>query len=83
MAHLHSVYDTDAHFKIDPITKVITNMATQKVKLMQFDKGSERFTFEIPRFVEGHDMTLCNKVKIHYNNIDATTKEQNKKYNVR
>jgi hypothetical protein len=78
MAHKHSVYDTDKHFVIDPITKVITNQATNKIKLMQFDHNSERFTFEIPREVEGHDMSLCNKVEIHYININAATKEQNK-----
>ena len=71
MAHLHSVYDTDKHFTIDPITRDITNKSS-KVTLMQYDHNSERFTFEIPRMIEGHDMTLCNCVRIHFINIGNT-----------
>lgn len=73
MAHIHSIYDTDSHFIIDPITRSITSEA-EKVTLMQKDHLSERFTFEIPRYVEGHDMSLTDKVEIHYNNIDASNK---------
>ena len=75
MSHLHSVYDNDTHFSINPTTRAITN-ATAKSKLVQFDHNSERFTFEIPRFVEGHDMTLCDKVEIHYINVSADNKEK-------
>lgn len=77
MGHIHSVYDSDLHFAINPITRGITNMSTQKNKLIQYDHNSERFTFEIPRYVEGHDMSTCNVVEIHYLNIDADTGEQN------
>lgn len=71
MAHIHSVYDTDLHFMIDPITRAITNQSTSKTKVIQFDHNSERFTFEIPRYVDGHDMTLCDKIEVHYANISA------------
>ena len=71
MAHLHSIYDTDKHFTIDPITRDITNKSS-KVTLMQYDHNSERFTFEIPKMIEGHDMTLCNCVRIHFINIGNT-----------
>lgn len=67
MSHKHSIYDTDLHFKIDPNTRAITNMS-KKVVIAQYDHNSERFTFEIPRLVDGHDMSLCNKVEIHYIN---------------
>lgn len=73
MYHKHSVYDTDLHLIIDPISRNITN-TSQKTVLMQNDHNSERFTFEIPRYIEGHDMTLCNVVEIHYINIDASNK---------
>lgn len=77
MAHLHSIYDSDLHFKIDPITREITNQSERKVKLIQFDHNSERFTFEIPqRYIEGHDMSLCDRVEVHYLNANAVTKEQ-------
>lgn len=77
MAHLHSVYDGDTHFKISPVSRKIEN-TTGKVILMQNDHNSERFTFEIPRYIEGHDMSICNKVEIHYNNTDTKTKDVNK-----
>ena len=77
MAHKHSVYDTDPHFAIDPITRAIINQSTTKTQLMQYDHNSERFTFEIPRLVDGHDMQLCDKIEIHYINVDAATKQSN------
>ena len=76
MAHKHSVYDTDKHFTINPITRVVKNDPSHKATVIQFDHNSERFTFELPRFVEGHDMTECNKVEVHYLNVDTKTKEE-------
>ena len=78
MAHIHSVYDTDTHFSIDPINRKMKNESSIKTQLIQYDHNSERFTFEMPRFVEGHDMMLCNRVEIQFLNIDAATKAQNK-----
>lgn len=76
MAHKHSVYDSDTHFSINPITRALKNEASGKTSVVQYDHNSERFTFEIPRYVEGHDMSLCNSIRVHYINIDARTKEQ-------
>lgn len=69
MAHEHSVYDSDKHFRIDPATREIIN-ESGKIVLIQHDHNSERFTFEIPKEVDGHDMSLCNVVQIHYLNIE-------------
>ena len=70
MAHTHTVKDTDTLFVIDPITRAVVNAESKKTMLMQYDHNSETFTFEIPRYVEEHDMSLCNRVEIHYNNIN-------------
>lgn len=75
MSHLHSVYDNDTHFKIDPVTRQIKNESS-KVVLMQNDHNSERFSFEIPRFIDGHDMSECNKVEVHYINLKADKTEK-------
>ena len=75
MAHTHSVIDDDLRFIIDPSTREIGN-GSQKVKLMQYDHNSEQFTFEIPRFVEGHDMSLCNSIRVNYININKSNREQ-------
>lgn len=77
MAHNHSVYDGDTHFKIDPVTRQIEN-TSGKVILMQNDHNSERFTFEIPRIIDGHDMSQCNAVEVHYINVDGKDKSTSK-----
>lgn len=76
MAHIHNVYDTDTYFSIDPITRGIRNLSSKKTTLMQNDHNSERFTFELPRFIEGHDMSLCNEAEVHYLNISTNKKDQ-------
>ena len=69
MDHLHIVSDDDAYFSIDPIRRVIRNTSTTRVKVMQYDHNSERITFEIKdRYVDGHDMSKCDVVEIHYAN---------------
>lgn len=71
MAHTHIITDTDPRFVINPITRKIQNVSSRKVVLIQGDHNSERFTFELPRVIEGHDMTLCNRVEVHYLNTDG------------
>ena len=61
------VADKDAHFVIRLTTREITTTST-KLELMQDDHQSEYITFEFPRFIDGHDMSLSDCVKIHYIN---------------
>lgn len=75
MAHTHSVVDNDNYFVIDPVTRTIQNNSN-KVRLVQNDHNSERFTFECPRFIEGHDMSLCDSIKILYINLNKKTQEE-------
>ena len=76
MAHLHEVIDKDLHFIINPDTMDISCVGTVKA-LKRGDHKAERYTFEMPRYIEGHDMSLCNKVEVHYNNVkyDKETRE--------
>lgn len=55
-------------FKIDAVTRTIKNVSTTKTTVIQYDHNSERFTFELPRYIEGHDMLDCNSVEVHYMN---------------
>lgn len=73
MALKHSVYDSDTHFSINPISRAIKNESTTKTGLIQHDHNSERFTFEMPKVIEGHDMSQCDIVEVHYINVDAKT----------
>ena len=77
MSHTHNVYDSDNKFIIDGISRAIKNNSVSKTTVMQFDHNSERFGFELPRYIEGHDMMECNRVEVHYLNIEASTKQQN------
>lgn len=70
----HNIIDSNAHFKIDAHTRKIKYDSSAKLVLVQYDHNSERITFEMPRYIEGHDMSLCNKVEIHYLNFAAAEK---------
>lgn len=73
LTHTHEVVDADPHFVIDPKTKKITP-GSDHLTLAQHSKNSERLTFRIPdKTVEGHDMSQCNDVRIHFENIDQGT----------
>ena len=78
MEHKHGVYDSDTRFSINSVTRQIKADPKQKTTLIQHDHNSERFTFELPRYIEQHDMSICNKVEVHYLNVDAKTKEEKK-----
>ena len=73
MAHQHPVKDTDLHFVIDPVTRVIKNNSG-KIVIMQHDHQSEILTFELPRYIDTHDMSLSNTVRVHYINIGSSSK---------
>ena len=72
MPHNHDIIDSDKHFVIDPVTKQITT-TSEKLTLITGDHNSERYTFEIPKIVEGHDMSTCAQVEIHFNNISSSS----------
>lgn len=73
MSHEHSIIDTDKHFVINPANRSITKgPSTKTLELIQNDHNSERFTFEMSRTIEGHDMLKCDKVEVHYINIGST-----------
>jgi hypothetical protein len=62
------VVDTDHHFIVNSFTREITSKNPQKDVLIQNDHNSERFTFEIPRYIEGRDVGKCNVVQVCYTN---------------
>ena len=71
MAHLHPVYDTDPHFLVDSTSRIISYSSKEKLLLVQGDHNCQRYTFEMPRYIDGHDMKLCDRVEVHYTNIDS------------
>lgn len=64
------ITDGDPHFVIDTVSRKIINNSG-KDTLVQYDHNSERLTFELPRYIEGHDMSNCNKVAISYLDVTA------------
>ena len=68
--HEHDVIDTDKTFTIDPFTRNIIADSGQKTIIIQGDHNSERFTFTMPRYIEGHDMALCNLIYVPYINSE-------------
>lgn len=69
------VCDTDSRFVIDTASKEITNTCGKKA-VNQFDHNSERYTFEISRFVDGFDLLTCNVVEIHFTNTNYKDKTE-------
>ena len=72
MAHTHSVFDTDQYFSIDENTRAITYEGDGIPVIAHGDRNSERFTFELPHYIDGHDMTKCNVAQVHFVNINAS-----------
>ena len=68
MNHNMKVFDTDPLFIVDAVTRAIKNMSQSKVSIIQGDHNSERFTFQLPRYIEEHDMMESSKVEIHFIN---------------
>lgn len=68
MPTIHPIVDADERFIIDPVSRKIEN-ESGKITLIQYDHNSERYGFTIPRYVEGHDMSLSTNVEVHYNNV--------------
>lgn len=76
MGHTHAVFDGDTRFVIDAATRTIKSESSGKAAVMQYDHNSERLTFEVPRYIEKHDMSLCNRVEVHYLNIESGTRKE-------
>ena len=71
MPHKSKIKDTETHFIIDPDVRTIKNTSAGNNIIVQYDHNSERFTFEIPRYVDGHDMYECKangEVRVNYIN---------------
>ena len=76
MAHIHEIIDTDSHFIIDPVSRSVTTKS-DKLYVVQYDHDSEQFTFQVPRYVEEHDMSQCSRIEVHFTNITRNKKQQN------
>lgn len=71
--HTHDVYDTGKCFEINGLSRFIKETSSTKLVLVQGDHKSEVVTFQMPRYIDGHDMLLCNKIRVHYINIETGT----------
>lgn len=72
MSHKHALNTFTPDFKINAITReVIQVQPDVLITLMQYDHNSEKLRFECPRYIDGHDMSLCNKVEVHFVNSDV------------
>lgn len=70
-----TITDADATFIIDSLTREITT-TSKKNRLLQGDHKSERFTFKMDRYIEGHDMLECkDNVFVHFRNKSSSGKD--------
>lgn len=79
MACLHDMKDKDSHYIINPEENMaISNANSVKNSLNLGDHDSEIFTFEVPKEIDGHDMSFCNVVRVHYINTSTDKMEVSK-----
>ena len=74
--HKHSkshVVDDTVLFKVDPITRQIIKVDENDVVLVKNDHNSERYRISMPRYIDGHDMSLCDTARVHYINTGTTS----------
>ena len=57
-------------FAVDTKTKIITNVSGKR-EFAVGDHDSERLTFQMDRYIEGHDMLLSNIARVHSFNGDT------------
>lgn len=74
MVYNYGIKNTDPNFVIDPVTRSISQKSG-KNRLMQHDHNSECYGFQIPRFIDGNDMSLCD-IYVHYINISSNKTER-------
>lgn len=82
--HIHTddiIVDADVHFTINTTTRIISNQngehVNKKLSLIQYDNNSERYSFDIPRKIDNHDLKLCNRVTVHFINVGSGRGQSN------
>lgn len=68
LTHEDIVVNTDVLCEIDIHSRKIVNK-TKKVDFLQYDHNSERVGFTMERYVDGHDMSMVDRVAIKYLNV--------------
>ena len=88
-SHIHTddiIVDAkdDARFIIDTTTREISisNAPKKKLTIMQYDNKSERYSFDIDKIIDGHDLTKCNNIQIHFSNIGSNRQQYSSTYTV-
>ena len=69
---IHSIIkDTGAFFTIVPETREVTVPATHKVIGVVGDHLAEQLTFEIPKLIDGHDISGCARRFVEWANVEG------------
>lgn len=76
--HDHNLVDDDNRFIIDGGTRQLNNVSGVKPSLMQYDHNSEKFVFEMPRYIDSHDMLNCDRLEVHYTNSTSGTSKSSR-----
>lgn len=71
MEHVHGSYESPYDFRINSFTKEVTYQGDNKIIIAQGDHNSTRFLFSLLKEVDEHDMSLCDKIRVHYINVGS------------
>lgn len=61
-------YINKHQFVIDAVSKTIAKKTAKKVTITQYEHEATILSFEMPRYIDEQDMSLCNIKEIHYLN---------------
>jgi hypothetical protein len=68
------VVDDAVLFRVDPVTRRISKVSEDDIVLIKGDHNSERYRIALPRYIDGHDMSLCDIARVHYINIASESR---------
>lgn len=83
MEHVHGSYESPYDFRINSFTKEVTYQGDNKIIIAQGDHNSTRFLFSLLKEVDEHDMSLCDKIRVHYINVGSNGERRKGMYEVK
>lgn len=72
MAIHDGVSDTGTPYEIVPLTRSVAIAPGNEIVGTVGDGQSERVTFRIPRYYDGHDLSACDQIWINWKNAGGT-----------
>lgn len=54
------------YFSVNTAEKVVVKQSEWKITVAQYEQDATCLVFDMPRYIDGHDMLACNAKEVHY-----------------